>query len=380
MAENQDGQEKTEEASDKKIREAREKGQVLRAKELGTLLVTLVAALWFFWLGSYMMQEIIDHATAGLSLERDHAFDMKKATDVIFAQVVDTLWLIMPFVLVMTFVAVVSNIIVGGWNFSTYVWMPNFSKMDPIAGVGRMFSMNALVELMKALLKFVLMMAISILFLYAELPEIRNLGLMDVNQALFEAAEHLILAFLVISLGLIVIAMVDTPYQIWHHNEEMKMTEQEVKDEYKQTEGSPEIKGRIRRMQREMAMRRMMQDVPTADVVITNPEHYAVALKYDVEKGMDAPIVVASGIDFMALQIRTVAQRHEVQIVRSPALARALYYNAEVGQIIPRELFQAVASILSTIYALKDDKKATLPDFSDMDVPSHLRQKPLSET
>lgn len=377
MAENADGQEKTEEASSKKIQEAREKGQVARSKELGTLLITLLAALWFYWLGGYMMQDILTNMTAGLQLTRDHAFDMKKAASVIFAQLINALWLMAPFMIVMTIIGVVSNILVGGWNFSTHVWMPNFGKLNPISGVARMFSMNALVELVKALLKFFLMMAISVLFLYGVLAELRNLGLMDVNQGLFEAGEHLVLAFLVISLGLIVIAMIDTPYQIWHHNEEMKMTQQEVKDEFKQTEGSPEIKGRIRRMQREMAMRRMMQDVPTANVVITNPEHYAVALKYDVES-MSAPIVVASGIDFMALQIRIVAQRHDIQIVPSPAVARALYYSTDVGKPIPHDLFAAVAQILSMIYRLKNEKNAKLEDMTKLEVPSHLRQSPLS--
>jgi flagellar biosynthetic protein FlhB len=273
MAENADGQEKTEDASDKKVREAREKGQVLRAKELGTLLITLLAALWFYWLGAYMMHDITSNMALGLNFERDHAFDIKKASNLVFAQFINALWLIAPFVLVMTFIGIVSNIVIGGWNFSTHVWMPNFSKLNPISGIARMFSMNALVELLKALLKFTLMMAISILFLYGVLLEIRNLGLMDINQGLLEAGEHLVLAFLVVSLGLIVIAMIDTPYQIWHHNEEMKMTQQEVKDEYKNTDGNPEIKGRIRRMQREMAMRRMMQDVmsllPTQNIMLS---------------------------------------------------------------------------------------------------------------
>jgi flagellar biosynthetic protein FlhB len=145
MAENADGQEKTEEASSKKISDAREKGQVLRAKELGTLFITLIAAIWFYWLGGYMMQDILSNMTTGLQLTRDHAFDMKKAASIIFAQLINALWLIAPFMIAMTLIGVVSNIIVGGWNFSTYVWMPNFGKLNPISGVARMFSMNALV-------------------------------------------------------------------------------------------------------------------------------------------------------------------------------------------------------------------------------------------
>jgi flagellar biosynthetic protein FlhB len=160
---------------------------------------------------------------------------------------------------------------------------------------------------------------------------------------------------------------------LWKHNEDMKMTLQEVKDEFKQTEGNPQIKGRIRRMQQEIAMRRMMQDVPKADVIITNPEHYAIALKYDSEN-MNAPIVLAMGVDFVAAEIRTIATQNEIQIVRSPALARALYYNSEIGQTIPRQLFTAVAQILAMVFQLKARKINELPDFEDVVVPAELKQ------
>jgi flagellar biosynthetic protein FlhB len=175
------------------------------------------------------------------------------------------------------------------------------------------------------------------------------------------------------AVGLIIIAMIDAPYQLWKHNEDMKMTLQEVKDEYKQTEGSPEIKGRIRRMQREMSMRRMMQDVPNADVIITNPEHYAVALKYDMETD-PVPVVLATGVDFNAAQIRTIAQQHEIPIIRSPALARALYYNTNVGDVIPSALFAAVAQVLSMVFQLRNKERQDMPDFSDLSVPSDLKQ------
>jgi flagellar biosynthetic protein FlhB len=189
------------------------------------------------------------------------------------------------------------------------------------------------------------------------------------------AGSLLVKAFLVMSLGLIVIALIDAPYQLWSNAEEMKMTLQEVKEEYKQQEGSPEIKGRIRRMQREMSQRRMMKDVPTADVIITNPEHYAIALKYDINN-MQAPEVVAMGVDFMAAQIRTIAAEHKIQVVRSPALARALYYNSEIGQVIPRTLFTAVAQILAMVYQLRDKKISQLEDFSNLPVPADLKQSP----
>lgn len=375
MAENADGQEKSEEPTSKKLEDARKKGQVARSKELATMLIMMIASLWLLWLGPQMMVDFERMMIIGFSLERDHAFDMKRAADLIFAQFEAALWLIFPFVMGMMVMAIVANILVGGWLFSTEVMAPKFSKLNPIAGIKRMFSLHALVELIKALLKFFLMAVLAILFIYSTLREVYHLGLIEVEPGLASAGEILAMALVVMSLGLIVIAVIDVPYMIWKHNEDMKMTLQEVKDEFKQTEGNPEIKGRIRRMQQEMAMRRMMQDVPTADVIITNPEHYAVALKYDGEK-MNAPVVLAMGMDFMAAQIRTIATQNNVEIVRSPALARALYYNSEVGQVIPRQLFVAVAQILAMVFQLKERKINQLPDFDDVVVPTELKQFP----
>jgi flagellar biosynthetic protein FlhB len=376
MAENADGQEKSESPSDKKLADARKKGQVPRSKELGTLLIMLLSAAWFMFLGPQMIDDFVKATTGGLSFDRDHAFDIKKASDLIFAQLTAALWMVMPFMVAMLMMAVLSNILVGGWLFSTEVMIPKFSKLNPIAGIKRMFSVKALIELVKALLKFVLMSVIAILFIYSTLYELRLLGTVEVMLGMANAGDLLVQAFLVMTLGLIVIALIDAPYQLWHHAEDMKMTQQEVKDEYKQTEGSPEIKGRIRRMQREMAQRRMMQDVPNADVIITNPEHYAIALQYDAEGGDSAPKVLAMGIDFMAAQIRTIAQEHKIQVVRSPALARALYYNSEVGQVIPRALFTSVAQILAMVYQLRDKKISKLPDFANIPVSPDLKQSP----
>jgi flagellar biosynthetic protein FlhB len=376
MAENADGQEKSESPTDKKLSDARKKGQVPRSKELGTLLIMLLSAMWFLWLGPDMINDFVKTTTGGLSFDRDHAFDMKKASDLVFAQLKSALWMVMPFMIAMLMMAVLSNILVGGWLFSTEVMAPKLSKLNPIAGIKRMFSLKALVELLKALLKFVLMSVIAVLFIYSTLYELRLLGTVEVMVGMSNAGDLLVEAFLVMTLGLIVIAVIDAPYQLWHNAEEMKMTMQEVKDEYKQTEGSPEIKGRIRRMQREMAQRRMMQDVPNADVIITNPEHYAVALQYDATGGDTAPKVVAMGIDFLAAQIRSIAVENKIQIVRSPALARALYYNSEIGEVIPRTLFTSVAQILAMVYQLRAKKISKLDDFSNLPVPADLKQSP----
>jgi flagellar biosynthetic protein FlhB len=375
MAENADGQEKTESPSGKKLEDARKKGQVPRSKELGTVLIMVLAGIWFMWLGPGMMEDFVKSTTAGLSFDRDHAVDLKKASDLVFAQMRTALMLVAPFMIAMLMMAVMSNILVGGWLFSTEVMAPKLSKLNPVSGIKRMFSLKALVELLKALLKFMLMSAIAILFIYSTLYELRLLGTVEVIAGMTSAGSLLVKAFLVMSLGLIVIALIDAPYQLWSNAEEMKMTLQEVKEEYKQQEGSPEIKGRIRRMQREMSQRRMMKDVPTADVIITNPEHYAIALKYDINN-MQAPEVVAMGVDFMAAQIRTIAAEHKIQVVRSPALARALYYNSEIGQVIPRTLFTAVAQILAMVYQLRDKKISQLEDFSNLPVPADLKQSP----
>jgi flagellar biosynthetic protein FlhB len=376
MAENADGQEKTESPSDKKLSEAREKGQVPRSKELGTLLIMLLSALWFMWLGPSMIDDFVKTTSAGLSFDRDHVFDIKKASDLVFAQLNAALWMVMPFMIAMLMMAVLSNILVGGWLFSTEVMSPKFSKLNPISGIKRMFSLNSLIELFKALLKFMLMSAIAVLFIYSTLHELRLLGTVEFMLGIASAGDLLVRAFLIMTLGLIVIALIDAPYQLWKNAEDMKMTMQEVKDEYKQSEGNPEIKGRIRRMQREMAQRRMMKDVPNADVIITNPEHYAVALQYDAESGDSAPKILAMGVDFMAAQIRSIAQENKIQIVRSPALARALYYNGDIGSVIPTSLFRAVAEILAVVYQLRAKQISKLPDFSNVAVPPDLKQSP----
>ncbi|UCG18106.1 MAG: EscU/YscU/HrcU family type III secretion system export apparatus switch protein, partial [Thiotrichales bacterium] len=224
MAENADGQEKSEEPTSKKLEDARKKGQVARSKELATMLIMMIASLWLLWLGPQMMVDFERMMIIGFSLERDHAFDMKRAADLIFAQFEAALWLIFPFVMGMMVMAIVANILVGGWLFSTEVMAPKFSKLNPIAGIKRMFSLHALVELIKALLKFFLMAVLAILFIYSTLREVYHLGLIEVEPGLASAGEILAMALVVMSLGLIVIAVIDVPYMIWKHNEDMKMT------------------------------------------------------------------------------------------------------------------------------------------------------------
>ncbi|MBO1924544.1 flagellar biosynthesis protein FlhB [Thiomicrorhabdus sp. 6S3-12] len=372
MAENEDGTEKSEEPSEKKLREAREKGQIPRSKELTTLLMTLSAAVFLYLYGAQMMNDFETLLTRGLSFSRDVAFDQKKLADLIIAIMIEGILMILPFLLLMLFIAIVSPMLLGGWAFSTKAMAPSFSKLNPIKGIKRIFSAQALMELFKALAKFLLVISMATAFLYMIFSEVLGLGVEPKDFALAHSGKIIVEAFIFVSLSLLLVALIDVPFQLWNHNRQLKMTKQEVKEEFKQQEGNPEVKGRIRQVQREMSQRRMMQKVPEADVVITNPTHFAVALKYDPEN-MSEPVVVAIGSDFMAAQIRTIAQEHNIMVVEAQPLARALYYNAEVDQPIPYDLFKAVAAVLAYVFQLKEHGSAQDVDFQNLPIPENVR-------
>lgn len=372
MAENEDGTEKSEEPSEKKLRDAREKGQIPRSRELTTLLMTLSAALYLYLFGDEMMQSFSTVLTQGLSLDRDIAFDEKKLLDRIIAILLESMWMLVPFLSLMTFIAIVSPMLLGGWNFSAKAMAPKLSKLNPVSGLKRMVSLNALLELFKAFAKFLLVISVATYFLYMVFSEVLGLGIEPKDFALAHAAELIVEAFIFVSLSLLVVAAIDVPFQVWNHTRQLKMTKQEVKEEFKQQEGNPEVKGRIRQLQREMSQRRMMEKVPEADVIITNPTHFAVALSYKPEM-MSEPVVLAVGADFMAAQIRTLAQENDIPIIEAPLLARALYFNAEIDQPIPYDLFKAVASVLAYVFSLKQSGKTQAVDFENLPVPDHLR-------
>ncbi len=375
MAENEDGTEKTEEPSEKRLREAREKGQVPRSRELSTLMMTLSAAIFLYFFGYFMAQDFEVIMVQGLQLDRDHAFDLHMATSRIIALVETSIYMVLPFLLLMVVIAIVSSTLLGGWNFSSQAMAPKISKMNPISGIKRMFSLNALMELLKAFAKFVLISIVATFFLWYTYEEVLVLGLEPIDQALAHSAELVLEAFIFVSLALIVIAAIDVPFQVYQHISQLKMTKQEVKEEFKQQEGSPEVKSRIRQVQREMSQKRMMQKVPEADVVITNPTHFAVALKYDADSMLE-PMVLAMGIDFMAAEIRTIAIDNDIPIIEAPPLARALYYNAEIDQPIPYDLFKAVASVLAYVYQLRDGKSVQAVDFEQLPIPENMQTEP----
>jgi flagellar biosynthetic protein FlhB len=348
--------EKTEEPTGKKIEDARKKGQIARSKDLGTAFVLIFSAIAILIQGEELGIAMANIMTRALSLNRDETYDSTMMFS-IWAEVGGELAAPMAtifFIILMA--AFIGNSLLGGFNLSAEAMMPKASKMSPAKGIVRMFGPKAGVELIKSLLKFFVVSGVAYFILVYFFPDILHLGIETVPYNIYSAMELLAWVFLGISCSLFVIAAIDAPYQVYSHNKQLKMTKQEVKDEYKDQEGSPEIKARIRRTQREMSQRRMMADVPTADVIVTNPTHYSVALMYD-QKTCVAPMMVAKGVDQMAFHIRTIGKEHDVAIIESPMLARALYYGGEVGEPVPDKLFVAVAQVLAFIFQMNEFKK-----------------------
>tara|TARA_B110000908_G_C10195234_1_gene422556 strand:- start:517 stop:1398 length:882 start_codon:yes stop_codon:yes gene_type:complete len=273
--------------------------------------------------------------------------------------VFDALIGISPFLFVMTVVALFTPMALGGWSFSADSMAFKASRVNPISGFKRMFGTKGLMELVKALLKLVCVSSIAVIFLWANKYEFLGLSALPLGAALHQGAWLIGMCFLVVSSSLILIVAIDVPFQLWDHSKNLKMTLQEVRDEMKDTEGKPEVKSKVRQMQQEMAQRRMMDAVPDADVIITNPTHYAIALKYHHES-MTAPIVVAMGKDLIAFRIREIAQENEVEIFQAPPLARALYAQSELKKEIPGELFFAVAQVLAFVFQLRTARQQGL--------------------
>ncbi|WP_419147805.1 flagellar biosynthesis protein FlhB [Pseudoalteromonas 'SMAR'] len=350
------GQERTEEPTQKKIDDSKKKGQVARSKELGTTFVLMFSAIALLMYGPGIAKGLYNVMGRMLTLNRNETYDTTK----MFALWGDVFGeLIFPmsmFVFIIAIAGIVGNTLLGGFNFSWQAAAPKASKMSPVKGIKRMLGPQAAIELLKSVLKFVLVAGCAILLIKLYFDEILHLSIEQIPASIEHALEILAWMFLALSCTMIVISAIDAPYQSYNHHKQLKMTLQEVKDEYKNSEGDPQIKARIRRTQREMSQRRMMQEVPDADVVVTNPTHYSVALKYDTEKA-GAPIVIAKGVDELAMQIRKIAKGNEVPIVESPVLTRSLYHTTEVGEQIPEQLFTAVAQVLAYVFQLSRFQK-----------------------
>ena len=352
MAENQDGQEKTEEATPKRKEEARKKGQVPRSRELTTMAMLLMAAIAMTFMGERMVVQLGEVMHLGLAVERAKIFDPWTAIELFGQALTLGIMLMLPFLVLMVATALAAPVALGGWSFSAEALAFKFDKLNPVSGLKRIFAARGVMELVKALAKFLLIGLIGALLLWYFLPQLMGLGREEPAVGLAHTGQILSRSFVILSASLVLIAAIDVPFQLWDHAKNLKMTRQEVRDEHKNTEGKPEVKAKVRTLQREIAQRRMMSEVPKADVVITNPTHYAVALRYDLDN-MSAPIVVAKGVELLASQIRTVAVANKVPLYEAPPLARALYYSAEINQEIPTGLYLAVAQILAYVFQLK---------------------------
>ncbi|EHD2240505.1 flagellar biosynthesis protein FlhB [Vibrio vulnificus] len=369
MAES-DGQERTEEATPRRLQQAREKGQVARSKELASVSVLVIGAVSLMWFGESLARALFKAMGRLFSLSREEIFDPSKLFD-IASGALSALLLPLLLILFALFVAAaIGSAGVGGISFSVEAATPKLSKMNPLSGIKRMFGLQSWVELIKSILKVALVTGVAIYLIQASQEDLIQLSLDVYPQNIFHALDILLNFVLLISCSLLIVVAIDIPFQIWQHADQLKMTKQEVKDEYKDTEGKPEVKGRIRMLQREAAQRRMMADVPTADVIVTNPEHFSVALRYK-QNSDRAPVVVAKGTDHMAMKIREVAREHDISIVPAPPLARAIYYSTELEQQIPDGLFTAVAQILAYVFQLKQYRKrgGHRPKLKDYDLP-----------
>ncbi|MDY3197735.1 MAG: flagellar biosynthesis protein FlhB [Pseudomonadaceae bacterium] len=346
------GQERTEEPTAKRQKESREKGQVARSKELNTLAVVMVAAVGLLMLGPRLAQRLMDLMVYNFSIEREALYNTDSMGLHLLSSLNHGFSGLAPLLFMLLVAALVGPVLLGGWLFSAKLLAPKGERLNPLAGLKRMFSIKALVELLKALAKFLVVLVMALVVLNMRTDDLLALGNEPLPTAIAHSAWVLGTSLVLLASALILIAAVDVPFQIWDNKQKTKMTKQEVRDEYKDSEGKPEVKSRVRQLQREMAERRMMGEVPKADVVITNPTHYAVALKYDpVQSG--APVVVAKGADFLAQKIREVATEHDVIVLESPPLARAVYYSTELEQPIPAGLYLAVAQVLAYVYQIR---------------------------
>jgi flagellar biosynthesis protein FlhB len=345
-------QEKTEAATPRRLEEARKKGQVPRSRELNVLASLLVSGFALLVLGPMMIASIRKLLVRGLSFDHNLAYDTFAMSEELWSAAIATMLLLAPFFLLMWAVSLLSPLALGGWLFSGDMAMPKFSRIDPASGLARMFSVKSLMELGKAIAKFLLVAVVVVTILNNILEDIIRLPLLEIEVSLDHMASLLIKSFLGFSIVLLIVVFIDVPYQIWDHQKQVRMTKQEIREEMKDTEGRPEVKMAIRAKQQEIAQRRMMEEVPKADVIITNPTHYAVALKYD-QNGGGAPIVIAKGKDLIAAKIREIAKENKIVIFSAPPLARALYRSTDLNQQIPENLFVAVAQVLAYIFQLR---------------------------
>jgi len=369
-------QERTEEATPKRVREAREKGQIARSRELTTFSMLLMAGVGILLLGGHVVDVILTSMRDNFQLSKEEIYDSSRLPALFLKNAIDSLWGLSPLLLILVIVALFAPMALSGWSFSAEALTFKFERLDPIKGIKRIFSWKSVIEIVKALVKFGLIAVVACFFMWQLRDQLIALGDADFIVSIQKSGDILMWAFIAISAPLLLVVAIDVPFQLWDHAKQLRMSRQEIKDENKETEGNPEVRGRIRNVQREIARRRMMSEVPRADVIITNPTHYAVALKYDQSR-MRAPVVVAKGMDLISLQIRSVAGVYKIPIVSSPALSRSIYHTTSLNKEIPAGLYMAVAQILAYVYQLKASSRTRHKEnvvIDDVPIPDDLRR------
>ena len=347
-----DFQERTEQATPKRREDARQRGQVARSRELNIAAVLLAGAGVMAGAREHFGAALEELMRRGLSPD-PHLLDRPGSMTAALATAsLDMLLAFAPLLVALALAAIAGSLAVGGWVFSTGQFLPQWSRLDPVKGMQRILSVRGLVEVAKALAKGLFIGGFAFICMAWARGEVLSLGTAPLGSAMGQAAHLVAVTLIACSFGMLLVALADAPFQMWSHNRELRMTRQEVREELKETEGRPEVRSRIRSLQQQLANRRMMKSVPTADVVVTNPTHFAVALRYD-EKRMRAPVVVAKGADHVAARIRELAGRHRVALFEAPLLARALYWTTNLNQEIPGPLYVAVAQVLTYVYRVK---------------------------
>jgi flagellar biosynthesis protein FlhB len=349
MAEDSD-LEKTEEPTGRRIEQAREKGQVPHSRELGTFLILMVAGATFWMMGGWFMQRSMVIVKKGLTVEsevmREPALMLPRLAEISG----DALFAFSPLLGLLLLAAILPPFFLNAWVFSPQALAPDFNRLNPLTGLGRMFSWNSLMELGKAVLKAGLLGGVAVALVWKERDEIFGLLSEPLDAGIVHAGNLVSFSLLIMAATLVLVVAADVPFQLWQHFDKLKMTKEEVKQEMKEMMGDPHVKGRIRSLQMQAARKRMMAAVPTANVVVTNPTHFAVALAY--QTGMAAPKVVAKGAGAIAQRIRELAHENAVPIMEAPPLARALYKHADLDSEIPSALYSAVAEVLAYVYQL----------------------------
>ena len=352
MAENDSTEERTEEPTAKRLEKARSEGRVARSQELSVAAMLIGTAIFLYFLGGYFVENLANEFASGFVFDRKLVFSDNLALEKLISLGLKSFLVIVPIFLLTFVIATFAAGAIGGFVLSFEALAPKLSKINPIEGIKRIFGLRALIELIKALAKFLLVGGVLVVILSTSLDSLIELGFKGLKPALSEAGNVIATGMLWVTIPLIVVASIDVPYQVYEYKKKLKMTKQEIKDELKETEGRPEVRAQIRRKQREMAMGRMIDTVAEADVIITNPNEFAVALSYNPGTE-EAPQLIAKGVDLIAAQIREKAKENGVPVFASPILARALYFTTDINEFVPESLYYAVAQVIAYVFNLQ---------------------------